>query len=205
MVIRKIEHQFNSKDAAALRAIQHRLIEFRITGKASDFFIYEAIHSLEIGRILTTLLLTTAAIELRAREILTNLRIRQSKEIVKKAFAVEVSIEEDKSLAFYGIISALNSAHVFGPGEFDVLKNIYINIRIPLHHGIVRRYIQQRDEPGVWDGELFVTLKANSTTSQSELEDAIDKHGISDLSKVIDGMSIITDIFFKYPTEKNQV
>ena len=67
---RSIEEQFEPGVALKLRLLQTRLEAVRTTSEASDYFIFEALSCLDRGLLLAALQLITAALELRAREIL---------------------------------------------------------------------------------------------------------------------------------------
>src|SRR5947207_5702720 len=140
MKARKTEEQFDSDTAQMLRNLQRRLEAIRTTGKASDYFLFEAAGCLDRGLILGALQLATAALELRAREILVQYAIAIIPEYDGPSNDVESAFEADRGYFFYNIVAVLRGAGVIDIDDQIELIDVYKKIRIPLHHGIVGRY-----------------------------------------------------------------
>jgi predicted hydrolase (HD superfamily) len=87
------------------------------------------------------------------------------------------------------------------PRDFEtfngVFKDIYREIRIPLHHGIVGRYSRSREGNGgdwildaLWgDGQVHLT------TSETAMESVIEAYGVDDLDHVISALELLTPKF----------
>jgi len=192
--LRPPEQQFNINDAAKVRSFQGRLRSIRTTGRASDYFLFESINCLEAGLILAALQVSTSALELRARELWILVNVRAMDDKKGNAFQVEISIEQDRGLLFAGLVDALQLHSIISPIDCDRLKDIYKGIRIPMHHGIVRRYINNK-EPNANSESLEILLRrvvAGFSTNQDEVESILEKHGIEDMGEIIAGLEILT-------------
>ncbi len=95
----------------------------------------------------------------------------------------------------------LDEDMVLTQGECDDLNEIYKKTRTPVHHGIVGRYLQSLGEARddcvaniFWGDD-----KAHITTGEADIEDAIDRHGASELDKVI---TLIENLAGKFPKAK---
>jgi hypothetical protein len=199
---RSIEEQFEPEVAARLRDFQRRLEAVRTTGEASDYFIFEALSCLDRGLLLAALQLITATVELRAREILIQLIITELPDRKGPANWIEISLEEGRDYLFGGILAALETRGAIGPDERQQLKDIYRDIRIPLHHGIVRRYSRSHDESDESDSEWILEAfwgdsQVHLTTSETEMESIIEMHGANDLDHAISALELLTRKFRK--------
>jgi hypothetical protein len=203
--LRTIEKQFKPNKAKKIRSFQRRLGVLRTTGEASDYFFLEAIYCLEAGLVLAALQIATAALELLARQILIQQTIVGLNDRKGSAYRIETKFEEDKGYAFYGILNALNARKIINDDEREQLKNIYLNTRIPLHHGIVGRYSRLREKDSLTLNILFDDSQVHLTTGQSGFEKAIDKFGLDDINHVISGLEILNPKFRKasWPCENS--
>jgi hypothetical protein len=199
MAPRSIEEQFEPDIAKKLRDFQRRLEIVRTTGEASDYFIFEAVSCLDGGLLLAALQLTTATLELRAREILIQHTITGLSDRRGSAYRVESSVEEDRGYPFYGILADLQTHGVISADDHQNLKHIYQHIRIPLHHGIVGRYSRSRDDgTSAWVLDaLFGDSQVHLTTSETAMESVIERYGVEDLDHVISALELLTPKFQK--------
>jgi hypothetical protein len=190
--LRTPEQQFCSRDAAKIRSFQGRLRAIRTTGRASDYFLFETINCLEVGLILAALQVSTSALELRARELWISMKFKEMDDKSGGAYTVETSIEQ--GLFFADLVNALKSHNIIALSESKRLKEIYKAIRIPMHHGIVRRYINSK-EPNAKSQILEILYRyeiAGFTTDQGEVESILEYHGIEDIGEIIAGLEILT-------------
>ncbi len=196
---RSIEEQFEPDVAWKLRDFQRRLEIVRTTGEASDYFIWEALSCLDRGLLLATLQLATATLELRAREILIQHTIAGLSDREGPAHHIEISVEEDRGYLFGGILVALETRGAISAEDHQKLKHIYQQIRIPLHHGIVGRYLRSHKEGGdewILDA-LWGNRQVHLTTSETEMESVIERYGVDDLDHVISALELLTPKFQK--------
>jgi hypothetical protein len=130
---RSIEEQFEPGIALKLRLLAGRLEAVRTTARASDYFIFETVSCLDRGLLLATLQLATAALELRARELLIQYTIAAAEPPARRGVAdqIQISVEENRGYLFCGILSALEALGLIGGEERCQLKRVYEEIRIP--------------------------------------------------------------------------
>lgn len=202
---RSIEEQFERDVALKLRLLEGRLEAVRTTGRASDYFIFEAVSCLDRGLLLGTLQLATAALELRARELLIQYAIAAAEPPARREVAdqIEISIEENRVYLFYGIVSALAELGMIDVNERSQLNRIYQEIRVPLHHGIVGRYSRRRavndDDPiaeAILDA-LWAGYRGHHTTSETDMESIVENYAVEDLGHVLTGLELLTSKFVR--------
>jgi hypothetical protein len=206
MSLRTIDEQFEPDAVNLLRGFICRLEAIRGTNEASDYFVFETISCIKGGLVLASMQIAAAALELRAREILIQNSSLDSADDEAAPFRLEIKTEEDRDLGFYGILGALERKKIISAADNQTLKDIYKNIRIPLHHGIVGRYYRSRDDGSdawVFDA-LFGDNQAHLTTSQAAIEFAIESYGLDDLCCVISALEILHNCFEKFRFSANQ-
>jgi hypothetical protein len=202
---RSIEEQFEPDVALKLRFFEGRLEAVRTTAKASDYFVFEAVSCLDRGLLLATLQLVTAALELRARELLIQYAIVDAKPPARREVAdqIQISIEENRGYLFYGILSALETLGLIGMAERCQLKQIYQEIRIPVHHGIVGRYSRRQsledDDPVAAEilDALWAAYRGHHTTSETDMESIVENYAVEDLGRVVTGLELLTSKFVR--------
>ena len=175
----------------------------RTTGRASDYFIFEAVSCLDRGLLLATLQLVTAALELRARELLIQYAIAAAEPPARREVAdqIQISIEQNRVYLFCGILSALEERGLIDVDERCQLKRIYQEIRIPLHHGIVGRYSRRGsadDDDSVVDSvldALWAGYRGHHTTSETDMESLVENYAVEDLGRVVTGVELLTSKF----------
>jgi hypothetical protein len=202
---RSIEEQFEPDVALKLRLLEGRLEAVRTTGRASDYFIFEAVSCLDRGLLLATLQLVTAALELRARELLIQYAIAAAEPPARREVAdqIQISIEQNRVYLFCGILSALEERGLIDVDERCQLKRIYQEIRIPLHHGIVGRYSRRGsadDDDSVVDSvldALWAGYRGHHTTSETDMESLVENYAVEDLGRVVTGVELLTSKFIR--------
>jgi hypothetical protein len=155
--------------------------------------------------LLATLQLVTAALELRARELLIQYAIVDAKPPARREVAdqIQISIEENRGYLFYGILSALETLGLIGMAERCQLKQIYQEIRIPVHHGIVGRYSRRQsledDDPVAAEilDALWAAYRGHHTTSETDMESIVENHAVEDLGRVVTGLELLTSKFVR--------
>jgi len=202
---RSIEEQFEVDVALKLRLLEGRLEAVRTTARASDYFIFEAVSCLDRGLLLATLQLVTAALELRAREILIQCAIADSDPPDRRETAdqIEISVEEDRGYVFYGILSALEARGLICADDRCQLQKIYKEIRVPLHHGIVNRYSRRGSadaddpEPDAVLDALWGEYRGHHTTKETDMESVVEEYAMEDLDHVVTGLELLTSKFLR--------
>ena len=200
MKARSVEEQFEPEQVKKIRDLQSRVDSLRTSHDASAYFMSEASRCLDAGLLLASLQVLTSGLELRVRELLIARELRKRSNLSGDAFSVEQCFEEQR-FTFRTMLDKLPQDGALTANECGDLMKVYGEIRIPVHHGIVGRYLQslgENKDHGIAD-ILWGNTKAHITTGESDLEDAVDKHGITELERVV---SLIEAFSNKFPTDK---
>lgn len=190
--LRPLEEQFDSALVIQIREIQKRYFDLRIAFHPSRLFVLELIRSLEAGNLLAALLLGSAVLEMVVRETVIKFRIarlrRESPERVRNlSDGVDRKVEEARHLSFPKLVEELPSHAQFSPEECRLLTDLYMRVRVPLHHGLAGRYVRERSLPVAV--ELEELLGSSRALRGERFEAALEDfavHEIADLFAAID-------------------
>jgi hypothetical protein len=167
--IRPLEAQFGELTVRRLRAIQRSATELGERRIVPRYVGVEITKCLEAGLLLAAVQVSCSAWEYVVRRALVCARAaRPSAEPAQPGSqrALFAEAEEDRRLTLIPMVKQLVQHGVLTEDEACVMQDLYLRVRIPLHHGIVGRYIQER--AGTTIGEL------------SGMPDALDGHGFEE-------------------------
>ncbi len=181
-MLRLLEKQFDPKKAAQLKKLSERLRKFSFPPGASRYYALELASCIEAGALLGALVVGSALLELYVRALVVSnaSTVRQSAPLRKKN--LESLLEEKKNLSFAGLIDNLVSVGLFEKDDGESAKTLYKNIRIPLLHGLARRFVRQHQEPF---GDELSLLLGDKAISSSDLEKIIEDHALEYLEKLV--------------------
>jgi hypothetical protein len=143
---RSLDEQFEEGTVEKIREIQARLRRYPIRYSAGHLFAHEIDEALEAGLLLASVALASTLIEIFVRDKLINLHADEIN--VDDLFPghatgiAEIEIEDLKKLSFKAIINQLVEYKVIDEATCSELSRFYERIRIPLLHGLTRRYLR---------------------------------------------------------------
>jgi hypothetical protein len=181
-MLRPLEKQFAPEKAAQLKLLCERLRKFSFPRGASRYYALELASCIEAGALLGALIVGSSLLELYVRALVVSYTstVRRSTVLGKKS--LEGMLEENKKLGFGELIDSLVSVGLFKEGDGESAKALYKSIRIPLLHGLPRRFVRQHQESFAED---FSLLRGGAAISSSELERIIEDHALEHLDNII--------------------
>lgn len=181
-MLRSLDKQFSPKKAAQLKLLSNRLRKFSFPPGASRYYALELASCIEAGALLGALVVGSSLLELYVRALVVSHASRVRRSTVPEKKSLEGMLEENKHLRFEGLIDSLVSVGLFQKVDGKRAKDIYKRIRIPLLHGLPRRFVRQHQESFV---EEFSLMLGGAVISSSELESIIEDYALAYLRNII--------------------
>ena len=144
---RSLDEQFEEGTVERIREIQARLRRYPILYSAGHLFAHG--EALEAGLLLASVTLSSTLIEIFVRDKLIYLHadeINIDEQFRSHASGIaEIKIEDIDKLTFTKIINQLVEKKEIDEDTCSDLSRFYKRIRIPLLHGLTRRYLRGKE------------------------------------------------------------
>ena len=206
--IRPIEQQFENEKIIKIREIQRQSQSLRFQTGAGPYYTKEVIKCLEAGLLLAALQVATALLELFVRDLLII-------EIYKKEFPegltssdyrklgkIEKDIEDGHPRFYFNkIISELAKDNIIKEQDREKIYSVYKNVRIPLHHGLTRRFVRLFSKVEIDDENddpLVDTIFLRKSGRDHDLEEVLEDNTLNYLI-------IVVDFIMRYLPATNEV
>lgn len=140
-MIRPLEKQFNAAKCAEIRRLITKFSTLPFKEGPCRYFVLEVAGCLEVGLLLSAVSIASILLETFLRELLI-LRRLQTRELTTSLFdKLERETEDGRPrLSFDDIVDEL-TGDVLDSSDAEAAKEFYKTVRIPIHHGITRRFI----------------------------------------------------------------
>lgn|ERR1039458_6045185 len=194
MPIRPLDQQFGTTTVCRIRQIQARLRRSQLIAPGMEQMRQETIGCLDAGLLLAGLLSIAPLLESAVRELLirhaANIDSLGDEDFQKLLEAdLEEFYEENKTprFGFPEMIKKLVEMRVMKSRQARDFQGFYCDIRIPLHHGLVRRFSSKMDDFGI--ESLFGRLGR-----RHRIEDTIENRGLELLERGVDLLDLLGTI-----------
>lgn len=148
--IRPLDDQFEERTVQRIRVLQADLMASRYDSGPGSLYVKELNCSLEAGLLLASLHLATSLLESFVRDLLMyTLARRLSGDASRVELAkLEKRLEDstDPQWSFARIVNELQENGVVDSADGEAIKNYYKMVRIPIHHGLIRRFVRSHGE-----------------------------------------------------------
>ncbi|MBI3938978.1 MAG: hypothetical protein HY323_18550 [Betaproteobacteria bacterium] len=181
-MLRSLEKQFEPKKAARLKRLVERLSQFSFPPGASRYYGLELASCIQAGALLGALVVGSSLLELYVRALVVNHSHTVRQSIAPRKKSLEGTLEDNRKVGFEELIDNLALVGLFEKADSESAKALYKNVRIPLLHGLSRRFVRQHQEPFAEDLAL---LLGRETISSSELEAIIEDHALEYLENIV--------------------
>jgi hypothetical protein len=201
--IRPLEQQFEDEKVIKIREIQGQFQSLRFPTGAGSYYTKEVINCLEAGLLLAALQVATALLELFVRDLLVAETYKKEfPRGLKKLGKIERDIEDGRPrFDFNRIISELAEDNIIEEEDKEKIYSVYKNVRIPLHHGLTRRFVRSfwKDEIDDEDDDPLVdTLFLRKSGRDRDLEEVLEDH-------TLDFLIIVADFIMRYLPLTNEL
>ncbi len=191
--LRPLEKQFEKQTIHRIRALQGDLKKFPFQDGAGRFYAKELNSALEAGLLLASLHLATSLLELFVRDLLIYNVAKKSVSEHKKPVSVLDKLEanyEDATKpqwSFSMIIDQLQSQRVISSADAKAVKTYYQTVRIPIHHGLTRRFLRGHKKADLEFGSFDISeiLFLGRGLRVHSLEEKLESEGINLIKKTV--------------------
>lgn len=184
-MIRSLEQQFGQKHAAEIRKLADRARRLTVPQGSSRYFAVELAGCLEAGLLLAAGHVAASLLELAVRGIVlehTSSALGRSNASGTGMEPLERRLEEMRNLGFAQLVDQLREAGLFNPDDAELAKLSYQEVRIPIFHGLVGRYIEIHN-PGL--AAITQFLRAGPATDMSAFEEVVEPQALEYVGLVI--------------------
>lgn len=182
-MLRTLEEQFEPDKVAQLKELSERLRNHSFPPGASRYYGLELASCIEAGALLSALVVGSSLLEIYVRALVVNHASMVRLTPARGRKSLEAILEEKRNLGFKVLIDSLVSVGLFDKEDGERAKNLYDNVRIPLLHGLPRRFVRKHQDP--FAEELSQLFKGETAISSRELERIIEDHALEYLESVV--------------------
>ncbi len=173
--LRPIEEQFAAPTVMRIRQLIQRAENFRRRAPegATKYYFAEVSVTLEAGALLGSLYLAATALELFVRALIVD-RVSSGGTWVSYSadtMTYQERLEQDRGFGFQKMLDHLVDVGLFRLEDAEAAKRFYKEVRIPLAHGLLERFIN--DLPGEWS--LSRLLGPGGFTPATRFEEVIER------------------------------
>jgi hypothetical protein len=151
--IRPLQEQFPKQTVRRIRTLQLDLASLPFRDGAGRFYAKELERSLEAGLLLASLYLATSLLELFVRDLLIYDDAHDSasgnrNEKVRVLDNLEKYYEDAArpQWSFSKLVIELGMRRIIDDSDVATIKEFYEEIRVPIHHGLTRRFLRGERE-----------------------------------------------------------
>jgi len=190
-LIRPLEEQFKPDKCAEIRNLVAKFSALPFKEGPCRYFILEVAGCLEAGLLLAAVSIASVLLETFLRELLILLRLESttSHQIDTNPFFDELEKEAEDGrprLYFEDIVDQL-TGDVLDPDDADNAKKFYKTIRIPIHHGLTRRFIAiAKTGEADMSNSSSIWLETYRGVRLHKLDEVIEENAIKYLGFVVD-------------------
>ncbi len=191
-MVRPLEEQFEPETVERIRTLVATLDSLGCYEGAGRYYISELKRCLECGLLLAALQVAASLLELFVRDLLIQHRVRtksqDSTDYRHSTDLHEKVLEENRQLTFGAIIRELQGQGVITVDDAEFARSFYKSVRIPLHHGLSRRYV--RLQAGLSEEDILDQALSLSRISRShKIEEMIEDKALDQLESVMNFMA----------------
>ncbi|MDD2389514.1 MAG: hypothetical protein PHP23_07270 [Desulfobacterales bacterium] len=144
-MIRGYEEQFKGKIVKQIQGLLCRINSIKLSQKVSRYYLVDLSLCLQAGALLGALHLSSTILELTIREMV----IKLTTDALPKTNNnrnIEKELEDKRHLGFSKLVEILESEGFFDSKDAELSLQFYKDVRIPLHHGLPRRFVSNHDD-----------------------------------------------------------
>jgi hypothetical protein len=175
-VTRGFEEQFEGNTIIKIRELLQRIesLNINIPHGVSRYYRVDLSLCLEAGALLGALHVAASLLEITIREMV----IEYAQEALpeNKKINLQKELEEKRHLGFKSLVDELKAFELFDPKDADLAKQFYNDIRIPIHHGLSRRFVSKHND---FMGILEEASGGAYQTSMHDFERVIEEESLN--------------------------
>jgi hypothetical protein len=151
----------------------------------------EITRCVEAGLLLASAQVTCSAWEhvvrravVKARAIRTNASSEQDRSRLESELLA--TAEDERNLTLPSMLEELVREHILTSSEATTMQGLYRRVRIPLHHGIIGRYVRSRS-----DTTMSELLGISSSLDSHSFEEQLETNAVTELEEILDQVELL--------------
>lgn len=141
-MIRGYEEQFEGETVDNIRELIARIGSLSFPSGVSRYYAVDLSLCLQGGALLGALQVAASLLEIFVREIIIERASEAYSESGKNIGSLQQKLEQMKNIGFKKLVDELNSSGMWSKSESEIAKQFYDEVRIPIHHGLPVRFVE---------------------------------------------------------------
>lgn len=154
-MIRGYEEQFEWNVVDNIRELIARIELLSFPSGVSRYYAVELSLCLQGGALLGALQVAASLLEIFVREIVIEQASEAYSESEKNIGSLQEKLEQMKNIGFKKLVDELFSSGMWSRSDSELAKHFYDEVRIPIHHGLVARFVKNNVKYQSVIGDLF--------------------------------------------------
>ena len=193
MVIPKYKKQFDKSKRKRIKTLIKEYGKIPLVDYDYKYQTFELQCCLSVGLLLAVLNTASSLLELFIRDLVVINQLKKEKVKIlqssikmkrgalnKKLGEIEKRIEEDRSMTFSKLIEILEKEKAIKKGDKKELGKFYKYVRIPLSHGLIRRFVVKHDK-----GSRFIEKLLGTIDRFHNFEEVIEDFALDELEFIL--------------------
>lgn len=194
--LRSLDDQFEEQTVERIRALQTNLILLARTNDVVRSYATELRYSLEAGLLLASIHLVASLLEIVIRELVLYSFVTGTEANAQLTAPTLVLLEEwERKLedgaqpqwSFSLMVKELEKQDIIESTDAENIKSYYKNIRIPIHHGLTRRFLRGHKDTEMEpiDSNIWELLTFGRPLRAHNLEERLEDEAIGLIEQAV--------------------
>lgn len=144
-MIRDFEEQFEGDTVLKIQDLLRRIESIKLHYGVSRYYVVDLSLCLQAGALLGALHVAASLLEITVREMVIEHATEALPESNNK-INLQKELEEKRHLGFKQLVEELKTAGLFDSKDAELAKQFYNDVRIPIHHGLPRRFVSKHND-----------------------------------------------------------
>lgn len=144
-MIRGFEEQFEGETVQSIRALLERIDTFALPDGVCRYYAVDLSLCLQAGALLGALHLASSLLEIIVREMVIERASEAYSDSHKIKGSLQKELEEKRKVGFKQLVEELATAGLFSKSDSEMAKQFYDDVRIPIHHGLPARFVNNNE------------------------------------------------------------
>lgn len=175
-MIRGYEEQFEGKTVNDIRNLISRIESLTLPSGASRYYAADLSLCLQGGALLGSLQVASSLLEIFTRETIIERSSEAYTENYNKTGMLQRKLEQMRNIGFKKLIDELYNSGMWSKHETEIAKQFYDDVRIPIHHGLPARFVNNNK-----NSQSFIDYFFGYTMhiSHREFEEIIEENALA--------------------------
>lgn len=175
-MIRGFEEQFEGETIQNVRDLLERIEAFSLPDGVSRYYAVDLSLCLQAGALLGALHVASSLLEIIVREMVIERASEAFSDSHKIKGSLQKELEEKRKVGFKKLVDELATAGLFSKSDAEMAKQFYDDVRIPIHHGLPARFVNNNENFKSFLDDIF---GFTSPTDMQDFERIIESNALT--------------------------